>query len=248
MQTCESTLSLQLKALKLSGFNDHWKEIAQKAMNEQWAYADYLAYLCQEELQRRENNRLKNRLRLSKLPANKTLTCFNFKELPKTDTANIKRLAESDHWLKQAHNIILFGPSGIGKTHVSAAIGYRQIELGHCVRFFQTSHLVQLLQRAKVQFQLKELLIKLDKVDLLILDDFGYVKKDEHETSVLFELISHRYETGSLLITANQPFSQWDAIFADNMMAVASVDRLVHHAQIINMKGESYRRKNKTQK
>ena len=92
---------------------------------------------------------------------------------------------------------------------------------------------------------LKDLLVKLDNIPLLVLDDFGYVKKDEHETSVLFELISHRYETGSLIITANQPFSQWDSIFPDNMMAVASIDRLVHHASIINIEGESYRTRNK---
>jgi DNA replication protein DnaC len=87
--------------------------------------------------------------------------------------------------------------------------------------------------------------MRLDKIPLIILDDLGYVKRDEHETSVLFELICHRYETGSIIITANQPFSQWDSIFPDNMMAVAAVDRLVHHATVINIMGESYRVKHK---
>ena len=103
--------------------------------------------------------------------------------------------------------------------------------------------MVQLLQQSKAQFRLKELLVKLDRIPLIILDDIGYVKKDEHETSVLFELICHRYETGSLVITSNQPFSKWESIFPDNMMAVASIDRLVHHATIINLEGESYRTK-----
>ena len=162
------------------------------------------------------------------------------------NAAQINALAESDSWIRNAHNLIIFGPSGVGKTHIAAAIAYRHIELGLRVKFQQTSHLVQLLQQAKVQLRLKELLIKLDKIPLLILDDLGYLKKNEHETSVLFELICHRYETGSLLITSNQPFSQWDAIFPDNMMAVASIDRLVHHATIINITGESYRTKNKS--
>ena len=104
------------------------------------------------------------------------------------------------------------------------------------------------MQQAKVQLRLKELLIKLDKIPLLVLDDIGYVKKDEHETSVLFELICQRYETGSLIITANQPFSQWDSIFPDNSMAVAAIDRLVHHATVINITGKSYRSKKKEKK
>lgn len=109
----------------------------------------------------------------------------------------------------------------------------------------QTPHLVQQLQLAKAQLRLKELLMKLDRIQLLILDDISYVKKDEHETSVLFELICHRYETSSLIITSNQPYSQWEAIFPDNVMAVVSIDRLVNHATVINIAGESYRTKNK---
>jgi DNA replication protein DnaC len=101
---------------------------------------------------------------------------------------------------------------------------------------------VQLLQQAKLQLQLQPLLVKLDRFDLLVIDDLGYVKKSEAETSVLFELISHRYERRSLLVTANQPFSQWDSIFSDSMMTVAAIDRLVHHATIIELKAESFRK------
>jgi DNA replication protein DnaC len=100
---------------------------------------------------------------------------------------------------------------------------------------------VQLLQQAKLQLQLQPMLVKLDRFDLLVIDDLGYVKKSEVETSVLFELISHRYERRSLLVTANQPFSQWDSIFSDSMMTVAAIDRLVHHATIIELKAESFR-------
>lgn len=116
------------------------------------------------------------------------------------------------------------------------------IQLGKRVKFFPATTLVQQLQYAKLQLQLPTTLNKLDRFDLLILDDLGYVKKDEAETSVLFELIAHRYERRSLLITANQPFSQWDAIFSDSMMTVAAVDRLVHHALIIEIQAESFRK------
>jgi DNA replication protein DnaC len=116
------------------------------------------------------------------------------------------------------------------------------IELGKRVKFSSATTLVQQLQYAKLQLQLPSALTKLDRFDLLIVDDVGYVKKTEAETSVLFELIAHRYERRSLLIVANQPFSQWDSIFADSMMTVAAVDRLVHHALILEIQAESFRK------
>ena len=243
MQQHEAILPLQLKNLKLSTFNLYWEDTNDKAVKNNWEYSKYLSYLCDLEIQKREQNRLTRRIKESSLPANKTLSSFDFKANKKINSAQINALANTDSWIKNANNIIIFGPSGVGKTHIAAAIGYRQIELGHRVKFTQTSHLVQLLQQSKAQFRLKDLLMKLDKIPLIILDDIGYVKKNEHETSVLFELICHRYETGSLIITSNQPFSDWDTIFPDNMMAVASIDRLVHHATIINIEGESYRLK-----
>jgi DNA replication protein DnaC len=144
--------------------------------------------------------------------------------------------------LERAENLLVFGPSGVGKTHLAAAMGRAMIELGKRVKFSSATALVQQLQSAKLQLQLPMALTKLDRFDLLIVDDVGYVKKTEAETSVLFELISHRYERRSLLITANQPFSQWDSIFADSMMTVAAVDRLIHHALIIEIQAQSFRK------
>ena len=117
------------------------------------------------------------------------------------------------------------------------------IELGKRVKFISATALVQQLHLAKLQLELQSLLSKLDRYDLLIIDDLGYVKKSEVETSVLFELIAHRYERRSIMLTANQPFSQWDHIFADSMMTVAAIDRLVHHATIFEMNAESFRKR-----
>jgi DNA replication protein DnaC len=245
MQPYEAILPLQLKNLKLSMFNMHWQDSQQLATENSWVYSQYLSHLCSLESQRREENRLTRRMKESQLPKDKRLSNFNFKDCKSINAAQINALAESDSWVKQANNLIIFGPSGVGKTHIASAIGYRQIELGNKVKFFQTTHLVQLLQQAKAQFRLNDKLMQLDNIPLLILDDIGYVKKDEHETGVLFELICHRYETGSLIITANQPFSQWDSIFPDNIMAVASIDRLVHHATVIKIEEKSYRMKDK---
>jgi len=152
------------------------------------------------------------------------------------------QVAEQINWLQDADNILIFGASGTGKTHISAALGRSMIELGKWVKFMPATTLVQQLQQAKLQLQLPAMLVKLDKYDLLIIDDLGSVKKSEAETSVLFELIAHRYERRSLLITANQPFSQWDSIFTDSMMTVAAIDRLIHHATIIEMQAESFRK------
>ena len=158
------------------------------------------------------------------------------------NAAQITALADNTSWVNNANNLVIFGPSGVGKTHLAAAIAYRLIEQGIRCLFTPTTTLVQKLQQARAEFRLAEAIDKLSRIPLLILDDIGYVKKDEAETSVLFELIADRYETKSLVITSNQPFAEWDNIFPDNVMAVAAIDRLVHHATIINVEGQSYRK------
>jgi DNA replication protein DnaC len=158
------------------------------------------------------------------------------------------QLAQDTAWLKRGDNLLLFGPSGVGKTHLAAALGRALVETGARVRFLSATTLVQLLQAAKANLQLQSALHKLDKYDLLILDDLGYVKKTETETSVLFELIAHRYELKSLMITANHPFSRWDEIFTDSTMTVAAVDRLVHHAVILEIQAESFRQQSAKQR
>jgi DNA replication protein DnaC len=163
--------------------------------------------------------------------------------VPKLNPAPILQLADDPAWLERGENCLIFGASGVGKTHLGVAIARRMVEFGKRVKFVSAIALVQQLQQAKLQLQLQAALRKLDRFDLLILDDLGYVKKSEAETSVLFELIAHRYERKSLLVTANQPFSQWDEIFVDSMMTVAAVDRLVHHALIVDIQTESYRKR-----
>ena len=176
------------------------------------------------------------------LPYGKSWTNFDFDQVPTLNAASVMEFAQTTHWMETGCNILIFGPSGTGKTHVCSALGRSMIELGKRVKFVTAVALVQQLQLAKLQLELQTLLSKLDRYDLLIVDDLGYVKKSDAETSVLFELIAHRYERKSLLITANQPFSQWDAIFPDSMMTVAAIDRLIHHATIIEMNAESFRK------
>ena len=158
------------------------------------------------------------------------------------------QLTTDNSWLERAENCLIFGPSGVGKTHLATALARAMIERGKRAKFFSATSLVQQLQQAKLELVLPAMLKRLDRYDLLVIDDLGYVKKSEAETSVLFELIAHRYERRSLLITANQPFSQWNAIFADDMMTVAAVDRLVHHALIVEIHTDSYRKQSAAQR
>ena len=238
-----ATLPLLLKELRLSTIARTWEETVHTAKEKNWSYERCLATLCEQEIAVRYSKRIHRYLKDAKLPAGKTLATFDFKCAKSVNTAHIQALAENTSWVEKAENLIIFGPSGVGKSHIAAAIGHALVDQGIRCLFTPTTALVQKLQLARKEFRLSDVMHKMDKYPLIILDDIGYVKKDESETNVLFELISHRYETSSIVITANQPFSEWDKIFPDNMMAVAAIDRLVHHATIINIQDESYRRK-----
>lgn len=243
-----SSLPLLLKQLQLPCMLSKWEELCLQAEQEHWSYSDYLTHLAHLELIARQEKRIARRIKDSALPPGKTLDTFDFKDSQSTNAAQITSLANGLEWVKDAENLIIFGPSGVGKTHLASAIGYRLSEKGLRVLFITGTTLVQKLQQARREYQLNEHMNKLTRFDLLILDDIGYVKKDEAETSVLFELIAHRYERRSLMITSNQPFSEWHQIFPDNIMAVAAIDRLIHHATIINITDESYRRRHSTAK
>ena len=238
-----ATLPLMLKQLRLSSIARHWQAFLGKAERNGWDSAQYLTALCEQELADRYSRRIARYGKESHLPVGKSLASFDFAQVPGLARARIEALAGSSDWTRQARNVLLFGASGVGKTHLAAAIGHGLTEQGVRVRYFATTALVQQLQLARAQLRLEDALHKLDKYAALILDDFGYVKKSEQETQVLFELIAHRYETGSLIVTSNQPFAEWDRIFPDQMMTVAAVDRLIHHATIIEVSSDSYRRK-----
>ncbi|MCW8961739.1 MAG: IS21-like element helper ATPase IstB [Ignavibacteriaceae bacterium] len=242
MSNQQHSLPLLLKKLRLPTIHDQWHNKEVEAEKKGWSYSHYLSDLISLELCHREQRRIQRHITEARLPPGKTLDTFDFSKTKSINTPQITTLAEDPTWVKQACNLMIFGPSGVGKTHLAAAIAYRLIE--HSIRAFfaSTVALVQTLQRAKSEYKLPEALAKLDRFAVIILDDMSYVKKNEAETSVLFELIAHRYETRSLIITSNQSFKEWDQIFPDTTMTVAAVDRLVHHATIINVEEESYRR------
>ena len=236
-------LSLLLNELRLPASKVIWPQFADQADKEGWPAARFLAALAEHELAERDRRRIERHLVEARLLPGKTLDTFEFDAVPMISKAQVMAIVAGDSWLEKGGNLLLFGPPGAGKSHLASAIGLALIENGYRVLFTRTTDLVQKLQQARRDLALESALAKLDKYHLLILDDLAYVTKDQAETSVLFELISARYERRSMLITANKPFGAWDAIFPDPAMTLAAVDRLVHHATIFEMNVESYRRK-----
>jgi DNA replication protein DnaC len=220
-----------------------WASLAAQADKEGWPAARFLAALAEHEMAERARRRIERHLAEARLPPGKTLDSFDFEAVPVISKAQLMALAAGDAWLNQGANLLLFGPSGAGKSHLAAALGFALVENGWRVLFIRTTDPMQRLQIARRDLALEAAIAKLDKYHLLILDDLAYVTKDQAETSVLFELISARYERRSLLIAANQPFGEWGKVFPDPAMTVAVVDRLVHHATIFEMNVESYRRR-----
>jgi DNA replication protein DnaC len=236
-------VELLLTELRLPGVKAVWPRIAAVSDKEGWPAARFLAALAEHEAADRTRRRIERHMAEARLPAGKTLAAFDFDSVPMVSKAQVMALATGDAWLRTGANLLLFGPPGGGKSHLAAAIGLALVENGCRVLFQRTTDLVQRLQTARRDLELEAAISKLDRYDLLILDDIAYVSKDRDETSVLFELIAARYERRSLLITANQPFGEWGRVFPDQAMTLAAIDRLVHHATILEMNVESYRRR-----
>ena len=239
----EARLSIMLNDLRLPTIKILWPQFAEQADREGWPAARFLAAIAEHELAERAHRRIARHLAEAHLPPGKTMDSFDFNAVPMISKAQVMAMAAGDSWLAKGANVLMFGPPGGGKSHLAAAIGLTLIENGWRVLFTRTTDLVQKLQVARRELQLEAAIAKLDKFDLIILDDLAYVTKDQAETSVLFELISARYERRSIMITANQPFGEWNKVFPDPAMTLAAVDRLVHHATIFEMTVESYRRR-----
>ena len=238
-----AAVPMMLTELRLPTIRAQWHSVAETANREAWPAERFLSTLLDMEIAEREMRRIERHRSESQLPSGKLCSNFDFAAVPSVSKALVSAMMEADAWLDQGANLLVFGPPGVGKTHLIASVGHALIERGKRVYFTRTTDLVQRLQAAKRDLRLPAEIAKLDRFDLLLLDDFSYVRRDQTETTVLFELIAERYERRSIALTANQPFSEWNQVFPEPAMTVAAIDRLVHHATILELNVESYRRR-----
>jgi DNA replication protein DnaC len=233
-------LPAQLRQLHLPGFVGAYATQSQVAAQESWTYEQYLRSLCALELEQRDVRRKEKLLAASRLPREKTLANFERPRLKRPVERQFASLL-SGEFLTRAENVLVFGNPGGGKTHLLCALGHELIQQGHSVYFTSCVLLVQRLLQAKRELWLEKELKRLDKAAALIIDDLGYVQQSREEMEVLFTLLAHRYERGSVLLTSNLVFSQWEQIFKDPMTTAAAIDRLVHHSVILELNLPSYR-------
>ena len=229
-----------LKELHLPMFREYHAEYAVKAMSEGLSYEQYLFELAQIECDVRRANKIIRLIKASKLPMEKTLENFDLKRLPLRIRQQVKILMEGS-FVDRSENLLAFGNPGSGKTHLLCGLCHELARQGRRIYFSTCDSIVQQLLRAKRDLELDKLLKKLSRFDALMIDDFGYVKQDRDEMEVLFTLLAHRYERGSMLITSNLPFSKWEVIFKDPMTTAAAIDRLVHHSVVLELNVPSYR-------
>jgi DNA replication protein DnaC len=235
-----SELKGYLKELRLPTIRECFQDSAHMAEQEHLSYEQYLLSVVERECETRRTNRIARMLRESGLPLEKTLAMFDRTRLPQSLNAQVSALMDGS-FLDRRENVLAFGKSGSGKTHLLCAIAHELIHKERRVRFTPCSLLVQELLIAKRDLRLGRVLKRLAAYDALVIDDLGYVQQDREEMEVLFTLLAERYERGSVMITSNLPFSKWERIFKDPTTTAAAIDRLVHHSIIIELNLDSYR-------
>jgi DNA replication protein DnaC len=241
----ESSIHIRLKGhlreLHLPTVREAYDEAARMAEHEHLSYEQYLLHIVERECEVRRTNRIARLLRESGLPLEKTFEVFKRERLPRAQNAQVSGLLEAS-FLDRRENVLVFGRSGSGKTHLLCAIAHELIQTREKhIRFTTCSLLVQELLLAKRELRLSRYLKRMSRYDGLLIDEVGYIQQNRDEMEVLFTLLAERYERGSVMLTSNLPFSKWEQIFKDPTTTAAAIDRLVHHSVIIELNLESYR-------
>jgi len=237
-------LQESLGRLRLIKSRERLEALLQEAVTRELSYADFLDQLLTEEVSSKTQKNITMRTNLARFPFVKGLDAFDFGYQPSLDKKQIVQLSNC-HFLEHGENVVILGPPGVGKTHLAVGLGLKAIELGYRVLFTTAANMIATLTRALTENRLDEKLKMFSVPRLLIIDEIGYLPIDRTGANLFFQLISRRYEKGPMILTSNQSFGAWGEVFGDRVIATAILDRVLHHAITMNIRGNSYRLKEK---
>lgn len=242
--TLVEELDGMLNRLRLGAIREQLDGLLDEAARRQLNLREALAWLCAAEVASKEQRRLSMALTIARFPFVRTLEGFEFEAQPSIDPGKIRDLATC-RWVANGDNVVLQGPPGVGKTHLEVALGREAVTRGYTVQFITAMELLGSLVKGQQQGTLETRLAQYSKPKLLIVDELGYLPLEPQAGHLFFQLISRRYEQGSVLISSNRPVEEWDEVFGDQVVAAAILDRLMHHSHVVTIRGDSYRLREK---
>jgi DNA replication protein DnaC len=240
----KSDLAFMCRALKAPSLAASVERLAERARAEGWSHEEFLAACLEREVAARQDHGGEARIKAARFPARKSLEDFDFDHQRSLKRATIAHLGTLD-FVEARENVVFLGPPGTGKTHLSIGLGIRACQAGHRVAFATAAEWVARLGEAHASGRLHTELTRLGRIPLLVVDEVGYIPFEAEAANLFFQLVSSRYERASVIVTSNKPFGRWGETFGDAAVAGAMIDRLVHHAEVVNLKGDSYRLKDR---